>query len=38
MYQVTIDATHEHDSVGLGAAHENRPPYIGVNFIIYAGA
>lgn len=33
-----IDASHEHDSVGGGGSHENRPPYIGINFIIYAGA
>lgn len=32
-----IDASHEHESVGGGQAHENRPPYIGINFIIYAG-
>lgn len=24
------------DGVGRGQAHENRPPYIGINFIIYA--
>lgn len=34
---VTINATHEHDSVGGGQAHENRPPYIALNYIIYAG-
>lgn len=28
---------HEHTSVGGGAAHENRPPYIGINFIICTG-
>ena len=28
---------HEHTSVGGGQAHENRPPYIGVNFIICTG-
>lgn len=28
---------HEHTSVGGGQAHENRPPYIGINFIIYTG-
>lgn len=36
-HHVTINATHEHDSVGLGTAFDNKPPYIGVNFIIYAG-
>lgn len=35
--QVNIDASHEHNSVGGGEAHENRPPYIGINFIIFAG-
>lgn len=34
---VTINATHEHTSVGGGEAHENRPPYIALNYIIYAG-
>lgn len=42
---VTINATHTHDSVGGGQAHnhgntgdsDNRPPYIGINYIIYAG-
>lgn len=29
---------HEHTSVGGGQAHENRPPYIGINFIICTGA
>lgn len=28
---------HEHTSVGGGQAHENRPPYIGINFIICTG-
>lgn len=32
-----IDASHEHNSVGGGGAHENRPPYIGINYIIFAG-
>ena len=27
----TINATHEHDSVGGSQAHNNMPPYIGVN-------
>lgn len=31
-----IDASHEHDSVGGGGAHENRPPYIAINYIISA--
>lgn len=29
-----IDASHEHSSVGGGAAHENMPPYQSVNYII----
>lgn len=29
-----IDASHEHDSVGGGAAHNNMPPYQTVNYII----
>ena len=29
--KITIDATHEHDSVGGGAAHNNLPPYVAVN-------
>lgn len=28
---------HEHTSVGGGQSHENRPPYIGINFIICTG-
>lgn len=44
-HDVTINATHEHSSVGGGQAHnhgntgdsDNRPPYIGINFIIYTG-
>lgn len=35
--QVNISATHTHNSVGGDGAHENRPPYIGINFIIFAG-
>ena len=34
--RITVNASHEHTSVGGGQAHENRPPYIGINFIIYA--
>lgn len=34
--QITVTATHEHNSVGGGEAHNNLPPYIGINFIIYA--
>lgn len=33
-FRLTIDASHEHDSVGGGAAHENMPPYQTVNYII----
>ena len=29
--RVTINATHEHDSVGGGGAHNNMPPYVVVN-------
>lgn len=29
-----IDASHEHDSVGGGASHNNMPPYQTVNYII----
>ena len=32
-----INASHEHSSVGGDGAHENRPPYIGINFIIFSG-
>lgn len=35
--KIVVDASHEHDSVGDGQAHENRPPYIGLNFLIFAG-
>ena len=28
---LTVNATHEHDSVGIGDAHNNLPPYIIVN-------
>ena len=31
---IRLNATHEHDSVGGGAAHENMPPYQTVNYII----
>lgn len=34
--QVTINATHEHDSVGLGDAHNNLQPYAVVKYIICA--
>lgn len=30
-FDTTIDATHEHSSVGGGAAHNNMPPYVAVN-------
>ena len=33
---VTIDATHTHDSVGLGDAHNNLQPYAVVKYIICA--
>lgn len=33
-YGVKIDASHEHTSVGGGAAHDNMPPYQTVNYII----
>jgi len=33
-HKLKIDATHEHDSVGGGGAHENMPPYQTVNYII----
>lgn len=29
--KITIDATHTHNSVGGGAAHNNLPPYVAVN-------
>ena len=29
-FDTTIDATHEHSSVGGGAAHNNMPPYLAV--------
>ena len=29
--RITVNASHEHDSVGGGQAHENMPPYIIVN-------
>ena len=35
--QVNFDASHEHDSAGGGSAHENRPPYIALNYIICTG-
>jgi len=28
--QVTVNATHEHESVGGGTAHDNMPPYLAV--------
>ena len=28
--QITVTATHAHDSVGGGQGHENRPPYLAV--------
>lgn len=33
-YGVKIDASHEHTSIGGGAAHDNMPPYQTVNYII----
>ena len=33
-YSFKVDATHEHDSVGSGTAHNNMPPYVSVNYII----
>lgn len=33
-YNLKVDATHEHDSVGSGTAHNNMPPYQTVNYII----
>ena len=35
--QINFNATHTHSSVGGGGAHENRPPYIALNYIICAG-
>lgn len=32
--QYQVDASHEHDSVGGGAEHDNMPPYQTVNYII----
>lgn len=32
--QYQVDASHEHDSVGGGASHNNMPPYQTVNYII----
>ena len=29
--KLTVNATHEHDSVGGGLAHNNMPPYVAVN-------
>lgn len=37
MQKVTINASHEHSSVGGESSHENRPPYIGIYFIISTG-
>ncbi len=36
-FDTTIDATHEHSSVGGGAAHNNMPPYAVVAYIISTG-
>lgn len=33
-YKLSVDATHEHSSVGGGAAHDNMPPYQTVSYII----
>ena len=33
----TINATHTHNSVGSGTAHENMPPFIAVNYMIFTG-
>ena len=35
--QVTVNATHTHDSVGGGKAHNNMQPSAVVNFIIHTG-
>jgi microcystin-dependent protein len=35
--QVTVNATHTHDSVGGGQAHNNMQPSAVVNFIIHTG-
>ena len=35
--KITIDATHTHNSVGSGNAHNNMQPYIGINYIIATG-
>lgn len=35
--QVNFNATHTHDRVGGGKAHENRPPYIAINYVICVG-
>ena len=37
MTKLSVDASHTHDSVGGGQSHENMMPYLGINFIIYAG-
>lgn len=31
---IKLNATHEHDSVGGGAFHNNMPPYLTINYII----
>lgn len=31
------NGAHTHSSVGGGQAHNNMPPYIGINFLIYVG-
>ena len=36
-HKVTIDASHEHTSVGGGNAHNNMQPYVGINYIIATG-
>lgn len=33
---IALNATHEHDSVGGGGAHDNMPPFQTVNYIIKA--
>lgn len=35
---VALSASHTHDSVGGGGAHNNMQPFLVMNYIIYAGA
>lgn len=37
LQRIQIDATHTHDSVGGGGAHNNMQPFITINYIISAG-